>query len=463
MAIYLNSQGKEFNLSQKLGHGGEGVVYSCAEDPGLVAKIYHEPIDEAKAVKLRWMAANRDEQLLKISAWVVDVLTDPASGQVAGFLMPTVQAKEVHELYALKSRRVHFPRANWSFLIHAATNIARAFFVLHKHGHVMGDVNHGNCVVLPDGRVRLIDCDSYSIKTDAMRYRCDVGVATHLPPELQGRDLSTIDRTKNHDNFGLAVMIFQLLFLGRHPFAGNFQGSEDKSLEDCIREHRFAYSYDITATRVSQPPGTLCLDELTPRLAEMFEQSFMSLSRPQAGQWVEALEDLSGSLKSCKAHIGHHFYEGLKSCPWCRIERSAGVTVFPFTGNDDSLDVFSVESLLASLNVPEKLPVKIPKAATPSSPSQVILDLQNEELLKFVGFIVFQLAVVIIAAAISGLTAALFTGIFSCSDLSRLCLFDQKHPRRTRQGRIRGAKGGLDFDKNGMGLLNAPALVLMRR
>ncbi|NJM53317.1 MAG: hypothetical protein HC846_07920, partial [Blastocatellia bacterium] len=64
---------------------------------------------------------------------------------------------------------------------------------------------------------------------------------THLAPELQGIDLSEVEREKKHDNFGLAVIIFQLLFLGRHPFAGNYLGDEDKSLEDCIREYRFAY------------------------------------------------------------------------------------------------------------------------------------------------------------------------------------------------------------------------------
>ena len=127
--------------------------------------------------------------------------------------MPNVKAKEIHELYSLKSRRVYFPEATWQFLVHTAGNLARAFHNLHKNAHIMGDVNHGNCVVLADGTVKLIDCDSYSIKTDKLRYRCGVGVATHLAPELQGADLSEVEREDKHDNFGLAVIIFQLLFL----------------------------------------------------------------------------------------------------------------------------------------------------------------------------------------------------------------------------------------------------------
>lgn len=51
-------------------------------------------------------------------------------------------------------------------------------------------------------------------------FHCDVGVPLWTPPELQGRDFRGLTRTKNHDRFGLAVLMFQLLFMGRHPFAG---------------------------------------------------------------------------------------------------------------------------------------------------------------------------------------------------------------------------------------------------
>lgn len=359
MPTFYDSNGNPYELSIEIGRGGEGAVFYCPNDSSLVAKIYHEPIDDEKAEKLRWMAANRNDNLLKVSAWIVDTLHDRA-GFTVGFVMPMAKAKEIHELYSLKSRRVHFPEANWQFLLHAATNVARAFYVLHKNDHIMGDVNHGNCVVLADGTVKLIDCDSYSIKTDKMRYRCDVGVATHLAPELQGIDLSKVEREKKHDNFGLAVIIFQLLFLGRHPFAGNYLGAEDKSLEDCIRERRFAYGNPVV-TNVKQPPGTLSISQISPRLAKMFVSAFMTQNRPEAREWIEALEDLSKSLNQCSVHIGHHYFNGLIACPWCEIESKTGLLLFPFVSGkefDNEFNIFTVEKLLASLEIPQNLPAK---------------------------------------------------------------------------------------------------------
>lgn len=415
MPTYFDSQGNSYTLNQQIGRGGEGTVFFCPNDLSLVAKIYHEPINDEKAEKLRWMAENANEQLLKVAAWIVDTLQDE-NGKVVGFLMPNVKAKEIHELYSLKSRRVHFPEATWQFLVHAAGNVARAFYSLHKNEHIMGDVNHGNCVVLADGTVKLIDCDSYSIKKGEMRYACDVGVATHLAPELQGLDLGEIEREKKHDNFGLAVIIFQLLFLGRHPFAGNYLGAEDKSLEDCIREHRFAYG-NQEVTKVKQPPGTLSLSQISPRLAIMFNRAFFTEERPEPREWIEALEDLSASLKQCSVHIGHHYFNELSACPWCEIETKTGLMLFPFVSSgkatsENGFNIFTVENLLASLEIPQNLPAKPFTATIKPPPSEKARELQSTNKNRFVGLAVVQFIAVLILTVVAGAGVGFLLGFF---------------------------------------------------
>src|ERR1700712_5600635 len=123
MPVYYDSQKKSDSLTERIGSGGEGTVYVCPNDFGLVAKIYHETISDEKAEKLRWMAVHKNDNLLKVAAWIVDTLHDAPDGKVVGFLMPNVKAKEIHELYSLKSRRVYFPHATWKFLIHTAANL----------------------------------------------------------------------------------------------------------------------------------------------------------------------------------------------------------------------------------------------------------------------------------------------------------------------------------------------------
>ena len=415
MPTFYDSHGQSYVLTNQIGRGGEGTVFFCPNDLSLVAKIYHAPVDGEKAEKLRWMAENKNEQLLKVAAWIVDTLHDAPNGKTVGFLMPNVRAKEIHELYSLKSRRVHFPEATWQFLVHTAANVARAFYNLHKNQHVMGDVNHGNCVVLKDGTVKLIDCDSYSISRGDFRYRCEVGVGTHLAPELQGVDLGAVERIPMHDNFGLAVIIFQLLFLGRHPFAGNYLGDEDKSLEDCIRERRFAYGADAHRWRVKQPPGTLSLSAVTPRLATMFERAFLTNERPEPREWIEALEDLSDSLKQCSLHIGHFYFENLRACPWCELESKTGLMLFPFVSpngaaGDEKFNIFTVENLVSSLAIPQNLPAKPPKPLILPPPSPEAAKVRGSNFSRFIMLAILQFCIVVFLTVIAGAGVGFFIG-----------------------------------------------------
>jgi DNA-binding helix-hairpin-helix protein with protein kinase domain len=386
MATFYDSEGKPHKLSREIGRGGEGAVYECSVSNGLVAKIYHEQIDDEKAGKLLWMAQNSDENLLKIAAWVVDTLHAEPGGRVAGFLMPHVNAKEIHELYSTKSRRIYFPDATWHFLVHSAANVARAFYSLHSKSHFMGDVNHGNCVVLADGTVKLIDCDSFGIKAGDKRYVCEVGVNTHLAPELQGKTLRDIERTESHDNFGLAVIVFQLLFLGRHPFAGNFRAMEDLSLEEAIEKYLFAYSATASERGVVQPPGTLTLQDIPDSLSSLFERAFSpDHDRPKPTEWIEHLADLNNNLEQCSIHPGHHYSSGLTHCPWCRIESHTGITFFPYVSTDLaetggwSLDVSTIEQLLADLEKPHKLKKRGGRLPNPSPEVAEAATTQNQQ------------------------------------------------------------------------------------
>ena len=355
-----NSQRESIVLGEKIGSGGEGTVYHIEGRADLVAKIYHHPPAPEKAEKLIALAQLGNERLLKMAAWPVDVLRDRPDGNVIGFVMKKIgQAAEVHALHSPKSRLKKFPEASWAFLLHVATNIVRAVATMHEHGFVIGDVNPKNILVTRQATVCLLDCDSFQFAAAGKTYRCEGGFPEYTPPELQGLPFADVDRTPEHDCFGLAVVIFQLLFLGRHPFSGRYLGAGEMPLERAIRELRFAYGDDAPTRHMQPPPGTLPLAAIPPELLALFRRAFLERDRPNPAEWLAALEPFSKTLKTCALHNGHHYFAELTACPWCDLEARAGVRLFNFKVGAQRQTPFLLEELwgeIAKLGQIERLP-----------------------------------------------------------------------------------------------------------
>src|SRR6266446_37429 len=231
LADLFDASGRPVPLGHKFGSGGEGDVYEVtAIGPDLAAKIYHEPLKPDKQEKLRNMVQEGcDDSLKKIAAWPTATLHHGRNGPVRSFLMPKVVGYEdIHKLYGPAHRKQLFPQADWAFLVNTARNVAAAFDAIHAYKYVIGDVNQGNVVVAGNSVVHLIDCDSFQVVANGKLYLGEGGVLHFTPPELLNlQTFQGIRRTVNHDNFGLAVLCFHLLFMGRHAFVGVYSGRED--------------------------------------------------------------------------------------------------------------------------------------------------------------------------------------------------------------------------------------------
>ena len=366
--IIFDSQGNRVFLGPELGRGGEAAVYAVTGQPTLVAKIYHQPPDAEKCEKLKSMVELQSERLLSLAAWPVGTLYLQGRRSMVGFLMKNMAGfKDIHLLYSPKSRTREFsPKANWRFLIHTASNVARAFSAIHDHGHVIGDVNQSNVRVSPETAiVGLVDCDSFQISSGGKLYPCEVGVPLYTPPEMQETDFRNAVRTPNHDNFGLAVLVFHLLFMGRHPFAGKFLGQGEMPIEKAIAEHRFAFAKDVSRTQMLPPPSCITLEHLPEEVGDLFERGFgpagAPAGRPDGKQWTTALDALSGQLMVCTTNKAHLYYRALVSCPWCAIE-GTGVLLFVDYTIVDTTSGFSIEAIWGQI-----LAVPNPGAGNPPS------------------------------------------------------------------------------------------------
>ncbi|WP_292370760.1 helix-hairpin-helix domain-containing protein [Methanoregula sp. UBA64] len=406
----FDSRGNPVVLGKKIGSGGEGDVFEIAPHRmDVLAKIYHKPLTGERQEKLRLMVSGCNDDLKEFSAWPLDLIHAGKNGHVCGFVMPRItECEPIHKVYGPSHRKEAFPNADWKFLVRTAKNLAAAFYIIHKYGYVVGDVNEGNILVTKKACVRLIDCDSFQVQTRDKVYHCEVGVPQFTPPELQKSKDFKMLRTQNHDNFGLAILIFLLLFMGRHPFSGVYKGKDDMPIERAIAEYRFAFGRSAALKAMSPPPNAVGLSIVPGEVATLFEQAFtesslQSWGRPTANDWWNVLDALEKRLKKCNAESMHAYYSGLASCPWCALENSTGILLFLSSDSISRIDVGTEWQKVPAVKPPGPIPVISPKnyrcAPAPLSPA----------IARMAGLRKFGQVLAIVFAAVSALLLLLWS------------------------------------------------------
>jgi Protein kinase domain len=332
---YHDQDGKLITLGPPLGVGGEAEVYPVNELPDSVAKIYFKGSGERYA-KLRAMLRHPPvDGALKRGhvsiCWPTRILFN-AGGNFAGFLMPLMDRRRNRELFNVYhpgDRSREAPNFTWEYLATTAENVARVVELIHEQGYVIGDINESNFFVSEKAHVTLVDCDSIQVPTPSVLLRCPVGKPEFTAPELQGLDFSKFDRTKAHDNFGLAVLIFLLLMEGVHPYAGVWLTPDDVLIEERIRKGACPHtgSKDVIPT-----PGSLPFRVLPPDLQALFRRAFEggAALRPSPTEWVSELRILLQSLSKCAVNSKHVYPSALDRCVWCeRTTLLGGIDPFP--------------------------------------------------------------------------------------------------------------------------------------
>lgn len=377
----VDSTGERYFLAEVIAKGANGTIYGVEGKPTLAVKMLHRtPLTGEAIARCEALIARRTANLGTIAAWPRSLVWEEGNAAACGFLMPRVNgARHLHELYSSFTRHRYFQDARWQHLVQAARNVAAGFEAVHEMGIIVGDVNQGILLVDETMRVRFIGCDSFQLEHGEKVLDGQAGTPHFTPPELQGVDLRGVRRTVDHDRFGLAVLIFHLLFVGRHPFAGRYSGDAELSIEQAIAERRFAFSRNNGATLMDPPPAALRLDDLPSTLGKMFERAFRQPSgvanRPSAQDWVEQLDSLLGEWRSCALDPAHSFHSPLRECPWCRIEDQGGATFFILDGSASIVSPRRIEHLetqLHALTIPTFPPLsqqklKIPQAIAPKS------------------------------------------------------------------------------------------------
>jgi DNA-binding helix-hairpin-helix protein with protein kinase domain len=320
--------------------GGEALVCHLPGLSGLVAKLYHAPGPD-HAAKLAAMLATPPADPMAGSghvsiAWPVDrVVAADEPARFVGYVMPRVEgARPVFEFYNPRSRLRLCPLFHYGYLLRTARNLAAAVRAVHDRDYVVGDLNETNTLVTNQALVTLVDTDSFQVPDHGRVYRCPVGKPEYTPPELQQVRFADFDRGPEHDAFALAVLIFQLLQQGVHPFAGRYTGAgEPGELARRIALGQWPYA---RSRRVPYEPPPLAppFAALPPAVQELMRRCFegghaRSALRPTAAQWQEALTAAEQGLARCPANPRHLSHPQVPDCPWCALARRLGRDPFP--------------------------------------------------------------------------------------------------------------------------------------
>ena len=347
-----SSATNRITLSQSgvLGSGGEGAVYGIRSHPDLVAKIYHsnrrtDEVISKLDVMISYPPRTEDDQTGHLFvAWPRQFVYDTA-GEVIGFLMPKVEkTNSLFEYYNPALRRRNAPHIHYANLCSVARSLATALDRLHGSGYVVGDINESNAYITENEHVTLIDSDSFQITdyqtTPPTIYRSLVGKPEYTPPELQGVSFDQVDRNIHHDRFALAVVIYQLLMEGTHPFRGIYTSPGEKpQVETCISRGYFLYS-ESRSVPLRPVPSAVEWDTLHEDIRALFRKCFDDgyldpQARPAPREWVDALDGAIRTLKQCPLNASHWEFDkqasasGSAPCAWCERKANIGIESFP--------------------------------------------------------------------------------------------------------------------------------------
>ncbi len=307
--------------SKPLNQGADGLIYAA---PGgkLALKLYHEPAkDPERPQKIRQMLQTPpDDAGMVHFAWPIAELNN-RRGQFVGYAMPLLAVAEYANLDLLltrKGRQLGKLPESRDFRIKAATHLANRVAQLHARGHCIVDLKPANMLVnRKTADIVVVDCDGFAIQGDGNHIPAHQYTTGYIAPEAWQQQDKPEDLGQQQDLFALAVIIFQLLNEGLHPYQGIPGGKVPVpgDTQSRIGENLFAYSRQPNP-RLKPSPWSLHRD-FPPALRQAFDSAFSSTSRrPNAERWANLLQSLASQFKDCRKDRKHRFWG--QQCPLCQ-------------------------------------------------------------------------------------------------------------------------------------------------
>ena len=326
-------------LTKSLGKGADGEVWQT-DRQGVVAKLYKpETIRNhvtKQITKLRYMVANPirppNDPALAI-AWPRELFMD-SWGHPVGFLMPECPGRSLIEAYHPTHRKRIFPDHTWQEAIATAHDLALLVAHIHQHSHiVIGDLNPNNIRIHSYHGISIIDTDSFQISVPGQIFPCIKDFPEYQAPEVSKSVKNLGGRDHSQDCFALAILIYQVLMCGEHPYDGVYQG-EKPAREEAVKR---GYTVLDPSSPFKPKPGRPSPHHLPKALFDLFYRALVQghsnpSIRPRASEWESALYQVhEKGIRGCQEKRNHKYAKELSSCPWCGITKAGGGDLYPFS------------------------------------------------------------------------------------------------------------------------------------
>lgn len=331
-SVVYGSDGRTLTLARLLASGGAGSIHLVQGRAGEVAKIYHAHV-ELPAYQRRIKAMlelapqlpdiREDGRSIVQLAWPTTMLADRA-GRFVGFAMPAVDIGSTTELERILQARQALAAGLPTGLgakVTLAANLAAVLAELHRQGHYVVDLKPVNLRFYRHSLyMAMLDCDGFSIQGRSERFNAPQFTPDYLAPEFQAGALSSRGEHAQ-DCFAFAVIAFQLLNFGIHPYSG--RPSHERVPTDL--PGRIAggwYPFGLVPKPGMAPNPGSGHQAMPHELRRLFDRAFSGAAsqRPSATEWAQLLADYarraSGRLVVCTKEESHQHFSG-QACASC--------------------------------------------------------------------------------------------------------------------------------------------------
>jgi len=326
--IVYDSQGNEYELTGKIGEGGQGMV--CSTDcPGTLVKIINtkDPKKIELAFKqIQWIGQQNLSDLNMALPQVA--IVKPKHGYVMELMDGLIPLEKVlntsfNDLQDNESTEQYLQTGGVLRRIKLLLETTKTLSELHSRGYAYGDLSPANIFVsesVNHSQVWFIDCDNICFNERE-------GV-THLhtpgygAPEVVRNEQNVNSLT---DAWAFAVIAFELL-THQHPFKGlQVEDAEPEIGEQQAFEGEFPWVYD-TQDDSNESTGGIPLDAVSNSdIVKLFQQCFEEgktnpLKRPSLSQWRSVLQQAVDQTLDCQSCRHQFFYdenEVDQICPFC--------------------------------------------------------------------------------------------------------------------------------------------------